>query len=61
LLQAEVNAARKKLLVVSWCSYRQYYRSKANTIRLYGKIFTSEIDKHNIKLAFCLAHYFFRF
>jgi len=25
------------------CSYRQYYRRKANTIKLYGKVFTSEI------------------
>jgi len=32
LLQTEENVARKKLLVVLWCSYRQYYRKKANTI-----------------------------
>ena len=26
-----------------YCSYRQYYRKKANTIKLYGKMFSSEI------------------
>jgi len=32
LFQTEENVARKKLLVVLWCSYRQYYRRKANTV-----------------------------
>jgi len=41
LLQTKENVARKKLSVMSWCSYRQYYRTKANTIKLYGNVFTS--------------------
>jgi len=49
-LQTEENVAHKKLLVVSWCPYRQYYRRKAKTIKLYGKMFTSEIDKKHVKL-----------
>jgi len=28
-------------LVVLWCLYRQCYRRKANTIKLYEKMFTS--------------------
>jgi len=51
-LQTEENVARKKLLVVLLCSYRQYYRRKANTIKLYGNIFTSEIDILHVKLEF---------
>jgi len=49
-LQTEENVARKKSLVVLWCSYRQYYRRKANTTKSYGKIFTSEIDIQHVKL-----------
>jgi len=49
-LQTEENVARKKLLVVLWCSYRQYYRRKAKTIKLYRKMFTSEIDTQHVKL-----------
>jgi len=33
-----------KPLVVLRCSYRQYYRGKANIVELYGKVFTSELD-----------------
>jgi len=44
------NAARKKFLIVLWCSYRQYYRRKVNTSKLYRKIFTSEIDIQQVKL-----------
>jgi len=45
---------------VLWRSYRQYYRRKANTIRLYGKMFTSEIDMQHVKLEFYKVHYFYR-
>jgi len=61
LLQTEENVARKKLLVVLWCSYGQYYRRKANTIGLlYRKIFTSGIDMQHVKLEFYKVHYFCR-
>jgi len=55
LLQTEVNVAHKKLIVL-WCSYRQYYRRKANTIKLYGKIFTPEIDIQQAKFDFYYVH-----
>jgi len=53
LLQSEENVTRKKLLVVLWCSYKQYYRIKANNIKLYGKMFSSEINIQHEKLEFC--------
>ena len=52
LLQTEENVARKKLLVVSSSSYIQYYRRKANTIILYRKMFTSEIDTQHVNWNF---------
>jgi len=53
-LQNEVNVARKKssVVYVLWCSYRQYYRRKANTIKLCEKMFTSKIDIGHVKLEF---------
>ena len=53
-MQTEKNVARKKLLVV------QYYRRKANTIKLYGNMLTSEIDTQHVKLKFYEVHHFFR-
>jgi len=41
LLQTEENLAHKKLLAMLCCSYRPYYCSTANTIKLYGKMFNS--------------------
>jgi len=49
-LQIEVKVARKKSLIVLWCPYRQYYWRKANAIKLYGKMFTSEMDLQHAKL-----------
>jgi len=49
-LQTEENVAGKKLLLVLWCSYRQYqaYRRKTKTGTYYEivrkMLFTSEID-----------------
>jgi len=51
-LQTEENAQLKKLLLMIWCSYMQCYRRKANTIKLDGKMFTSEIDIYHLKLEF---------
>jgi len=48
----EENVVRKKLLAVLWYSYRQCYRKRANTIKLYGKMFTSEIDIQHVNLEF---------
>jgi len=49
LLQTEVNVARKNLVVVLWCSCKQYYHRKANTMELYGKMFTSELDMQRVE------------
>jgi len=44
-----VNVTRNKLLGVLCCSYRQYYSRKVNTIKLYGKMFTSEIGMQQVQ------------
>jgi len=52
LMEENVRRECKKLLAVLWYSYRQCYRKRANTIKLYGKMFTSEIDIQHVNLEF---------
>jgi len=47
-----VNVACKNLLVVLWCSYKQYYYRKAKNMKLYGKMCTSEIYMQHPKKDF---------
>jgi len=34
-MKTVVNVPHKNLLPALWCSYRQYFRRKANTIKFY--------------------------
>jgi len=49
----------QELLVVLWCSYRQYYSIKAK-IKLCGKMLIAEIDMKHVKLDFYKVYSFLR-
>jgi len=44
-----------------YSTYRQCYHRKANTSKLYGEMFTSEIDIQHVKLEFIKCILFLEF